>query len=41
MFLYKIIKSLLVDNYHLKKLKYIKKYDIIYNSNKCLEKLED
>jgi hypothetical protein len=41
MFLYKIVKSLLVDNYHLKKLKYIKKYDIIYNSNKCLEKLDN
>ena len=41
MFLYKIIRSLLIDNYHLKKKKYIKKYDIIYNSNKCLEKLDD
>ena len=41
MFLYKIIRSLLIDNYHKKKQKYIKKYDIEYNSNKCLDSLTD
>ena len=41
MFLYKIIRSLLIDSYHKKKLKYIKKYNILYNSDKCLKKLTD
>ena len=41
MFLYKIIYSLLTDTYHKNKLKYIKKYNILYNSNQCLEDLID
>ena len=41
MFLYKIFRSLLIDSYHKKKKKYIKKYNILYNSDKCLEKLTD
>jgi len=41
MFLYKIIKSLLIDNYHFKKNKYINKYNIIYNSGNSLDKLTD
>ena len=41
MFLYKIIYSLLTDKYHKNKLKYIKKYNILYNSNQCLEDLKD
>ena len=41
MFLYKICRSLITDSYHNKKLKYIKKYNILYNSDKCLEKLTD
>ena len=36
MFLYKIVRSLITDSYHKKKKKYIKKYNILYNSNKCL-----
>ena len=41
MFLYKIIYSLLTDTYHKNKLKYIKKYNILYNSQECLEELTD
>ena len=41
MFIYKIIYSLLTDKYHLKKLKYIRKYNILYNSEECLEDLTD
>ena len=41
MFLYKIIYSLLTDSYHKNKLKYIKKYNILYNSRECLEDLTD
>ena len=41
MFIYKIIYSLLTDKYHLKKLKYIRKYNILYNSDQCLEDLID
>ena len=41
MFLYKIIYSLLTDTYHKNKLKYIKKYNILYNSRECLEELTD
>ena len=41
MFLYKIIYSILIDKYHIKKLKYIKKYNILYNSEQCLEDLTD
>ena len=41
MFIYKITYSLLTDKYHLKKLKYIRKYNILYNSEKCLEDLTD
>ena len=41
MFLYKIFRSLITDSYHTKKLKYIKKYQLLYNSDKCLEKLTD
>ena len=36
MFIYKIIYSLINDSYHKKKKKYIKKYNILYNSDKCL-----
>ena len=39
MFLYKIIYSILIDKYHKNKLKYIKKYNILYSSNQCLEDL--
>ena len=41
MFLYKIIYSLLTDTYHKNKLKYIKKYNILYNSRECLKELTD
>ena len=41
MFLYKILYSLLTDTYHKNKLKYIKKYNILYNSRECLEDLTD
>ena len=41
MFLYKIIYSLLTDTYHKNKLKYIKKYNILYNSQECLKELTD
>ena len=41
MFIYKITYSLLTDKYHLKKLKYIRKYNILYNSEECLEDLTD
>ena len=41
MFLYKIIYSLLTDSYHKNKLKYIKKYNILYNSKECLKDLTD
>ena len=41
MFLYKIFRSLTTNSYHKKKLKYIKKYNILYNSDKCLKKLID
>ena len=41
MFIYKIIYSLLTDSYHKNKLKYIKKYNILYNSRECLEDLKD
>ena len=41
MFIYKITYSLLTDKYHLKKLKYIKKYNILYSSDQCLEDLID
>ena len=41
MFLYKIFMSLILDTYHIKKKKYIKKYDIKYNSDKCLKDLVD
>ena len=41
MFLYKIIYSILIDKYHKNKLKYIKKYNILYNSRECLEDLKD
>jgi hypothetical protein len=41
MFIYKITYSLLTDKYHLKKLKYIKKYNILYSSDQCLEDLTD
>ena len=41
MFLYKIIYSLLTDKYHKNKLKYIKKYNILYNSTECLKVLKD
>ena len=39
MFIYKIVYSLLTDSYHKNKLKYIKKYNILYNSRECLEDL--
>jgi hypothetical protein len=39
MFFYKIIYSLLTDSYHKNKLKYIKKYNILYNSKECLKDL--
>ena len=39
MFIYKIIYSLLTDSYHKNKLKYIKKYNILYKSEECLETL--
>ena len=39
MFIYKIIYSLLTDSYHKNKLKYIKKYNILYNSKECLKDL--
>ena len=41
MFIYKITYSLLTDKYHKKKLKYIKKYSLLYNSEKCLDDLTD
>ena len=41
MFIYKIVYSLLTDSYHKNKLKYIKKYNILYNSRECLEDLTD
>ena len=41
MFIYKIIYSLLTDSYHKNKLKYIKKYNILYNSRECLDDLID
>lgn len=41
MFIYKIIYSLLTDSYHKNKLKYIKKYNILYNSKECLKDLTD
>ena len=41
MFIYKIIYSLLTDSYHKNKLKYIKKYNILYNSRECLKDLTD
>lgn len=41
MFIYKITYSLLTDKYHLKKLKYIRKYNILYNSETCLKDLTD
>ena len=41
MFLYKIIYSLLTDTYHKNKLKYIKKYNILYSSEECLKVLKD
>ena len=41
MFLYKIFMSLILDTYHIKKKKYIKKYNITYNSEKCLKDLVD
>ena len=41
MFFYKIIYSLLTDSYHKNKLKYIKKYNILYNSKECLKDLID
>ena len=41
MFLYKIIYSLLTDKYHKNKLKYIKKYNILYSSTECLKVLKD
>ena len=41
MFLYKIIYSLLTDKYHKNKLKYIKKYNILYSSEECLKVLKD
>lgn len=41
MFIYKIMYSLLTDSYHKNKLKYIKKYNILYNSRECLEDLTD
>ena len=41
MFIYKIIYSLLTDSYHKNKLKYIKKYNILYNSKECLKDLID
>ncbi len=41
MFLYKIIYSLLTDSYHKNKLKYIKKYNILYNSRECIKDLTD
>ena len=41
MFIYKIVYSLLTDSYHKNKLKYIKKYNILYNSRECLEDLKD
>jgi hypothetical protein len=41
MFFYKIIYSLLTDSYHKNKLKYIKKYNILYNSKECLKDLTD
>jgi len=33
--------SLILDTYHIKKKKYIKKYNITYNSDKCLKDLVD
>ena len=41
MFIYKIIYSLLTDSYHKNKLKYIKKYNILYKSRECLKDLTD
>lgn len=41
MFIYKILYSLLTDSYHKNKLKYIKKYNILYNSRECLKDLTD
>ena len=41
MFIYKIVYSLLTDSYHKNKLKYIRKYNILYNSEECLEDLTD
>jgi hypothetical protein len=41
MFIYKIVYSLLTDSYHKNKLKYIRKYNILYNSKECLEDLID
>ena len=41
MFIYKIVYSLLTDSYHKNKLKYIKKYNILYNSRECLKDLTD
>ena len=41
MFIYKIIYSLLTDSYHKNKLKYIRKYNILYNSKECLKDLID
>ena len=41
MFIYKIIYSLLTDSYHKNKLKYIKKYNILYNSREYLKDLTD
>jgi hypothetical protein len=39
MFIYKIVYSLLTDSYHKNKLKYIKKYNILYKSGECLRTL--
>ena len=41
MFIYKIVYSLLTDSYHKNKLKYIRKYNILYNSKECLKDLTD
>ena len=41
MFIYKIVYSLLTDSYHKNKLKYIRKYNILYNSKECLKDLID
>jgi hypothetical protein len=40
MFVYKILISFLTDSYHNKKKKYIKKYDLPYNSSESLKNIK-